>query len=459
MKESDRPDHFLNSKLQVDVPLTGAATIRQFQPGTIHSEQFETSYADSLRNQYSDDSILKIIRAKNEWESSVDCLSQIGVILLDSNLQAIRANKTIESWGLAPVNFIRGLHIAEIINPILGDYSRREFYKTWRSVNKNTSVEWVSHHNSLGKDLRFTFCPSVCDKSVPGMKMCTTTLIIDDITDRRNMLKYLQDNVIKLQHADSQNKEKLTAVNKKLEIKLLKEMQHKKKIRKYEKDLLNMSQKLLIAQDCERKRIASELHDGLGQILTAVKYQIEGVLCGRENITPQSVLANDAQYIEEVLGNIKSAMLEVRRISMNLRPSMLDEIGLIASMDRFFTEFGKVYSHYQIDTRIDIREEAIPTNIKFTIFRVLQEALNNIAKHANATSISVVLRELENVIILRIIDDGRGFDLSDHSGAEKASFGLNNMRERAESSAAKFTILSEANKGTVIQLQWRKNRI
>jgi len=213
-----------------------------------------------------------------------------------------------------------------------------------------------------------------------------------------------------------------------------------------------LSAQLLGAEETERKRIADELHDSLGQTLGALKFQVEHVALDAGT--------SDGHAISGLLGGlvpkIQLAIDEVRRIAMDLRPSMLDDLGVLPTLGWFCREFQKVYPGVELDLALDIREQDVPEGLTTAIYRIVQEAMSNIARHAQAKRARVALQHRDGTVTLRIEDDGDGFDIgrgsisvSDHCG-----LGLRTMRERAESTGGSFRMESERGKGTRLFINW-----
>ena len=220
-----------------------------------------------------------------------------------------------------------------------------------------------------------------------------------------------------------------------------------------DKELRSLSVRLINAQENERKRVASELHDGISQSLSSIKYKVEQStnVCGGINCE----VDNLKRFVVE---KIQNAIEEVRRISMALRPSILDDLGIIETIEWLLREFQSMHKHIKVKKYVDIREEQIPENIKISIFRILQEALNNIVKHANAKSIMVRLSLLDGRILLTIQDDGRGIDLAilQHQTRQtrRIGLGLKSMQERTKLTGGVFEINPLQPRGTCIQVQW-----
>ena len=217
---------------------------------------------------------------------------------------------------------------------------------------------------------------------------------------------------------------------------------------KSQQRLQQLASQLLLAQEKERKRVAVELHDGLLSELAAIKYLLEGKLMLLEKGT--SVDADGLKRIADILG---LTMKEARRIMNNLHPSVLDELGFLAAMNWLCGEYQKSYPHISVQTKIAVSESDISDGIRIVIFRVLQEALNNFAKHGKGDRVEVSLLKSEGTFSFVIRDNGQGFDVEN---AEKG-LGLESMRERVELSGGEFQIESIIGQGTTIRAIWSRS--
>ncbi len=223
-------------------------------------------------------------------------------------------------------------------------------------------------------------------------------------------------------------------------------------LRESENRLRVLSSQLLTAQESERKRIALELHDGIGQMLTAIKFKVESIL---QEEGKGKAKAKEKSF-EAIISMVRESVDEVRRMQMDLRPSTLDDLGVLATLGWFCREYQKIYSHIHIEKEIGLQENEVSTPRKVVIYRLTQEAMNNIAKHSQADLIHLSLRRMENEIELVIKDNGMGFDLEEILSPErsKRGLGLSSMRERTELSGGAFTIESTPGKGTTIRASW-----
>jgi PAS domain S-box-containing protein len=227
--------------------------------------------------------------------------------------------------------------------------------------------------------------------------------------------------------------------------------QGKEALRESERKLRILSSKLLSAQESERKLIAQELHDSIGASLAAIKYSLERKLDDMRKGRPP-----DGVSLEQVISIVLETIREAKRISTNLRPSILDDLGILATIRWFCREFQGVYSAVRIEQEISVEEEEIPEAHKTVIYRVMQEALNNIAKHSGADRVNLRVRKKGSLLELSIQDNGKGFNLNKVLTEEvfKGSMGLDSMRERTELSQGTFDIWTSEGAGTTITASW-----
>jgi signal transduction histidine kinase len=153
---------------------------------------------------------------------------------------------------------------------------------------------------------------------------------------------------------------------------------------------------------------------------------------------------------------IQEAIEECRRIQMDLRPSMLDDLGLLPTLSWFSRRFQTIYSQIKVEQKIEIDEGDVLPPLKIVAFRVTQEAMNNIAKHSCANVVRLSLRKIDGKMELALEDNGQGFDLKNvvdpQSG--RRGLGLTSMKERVELSGGSFSIESTEGKGTIIRALW-----
>ncbi len=201
---------------------------------------------------------------------------------------------------------------------------------------------------------------------------------------------------------------------------------------------------VIIAQEDERKRIARELHDSTSQSLTSL-------LVGLQNLKGASSPESLSDHIDELRAIIGNTLDEVRTIAWQLRPTMLDDLGLMSAMQRHIDDFQHRYG-LSVDLLVTGVDQRLPLEMETSIYRIVQEALTNVARYAQATSASVIIdRHADNLRII-IEDNGVGFDPDLVKGQGK-SLGLQGIRERAALFGGRLDIESAPEKGTTLYVE------
>jgi PAS domain S-box-containing protein len=223
-------------------------------------------------------------------------------------------------------------------------------------------------------------------------------------------------------------------------------------LRQSEAEVRLLSAQFMAAQELERQRIARELHDSIGQALGGVKFGLE--TC--EALLAKGAVDAAARTMQQFAARIQSVVEEVRRISMNLRPSTLDDLGILPTLGWFTREFKTIYEHLDLEVQLDVGEDEIAVPVKTAIYRIVQEAFNNVVTHSKARAVGLVLRRHGSQIELRIRDNGAGFDPAAFSIADDSGrgLGLASMRERAEVTGGRFSLQSESARGTTVRVMW-----
>lgn len=223
-------------------------------------------------------------------------------------------------------------------------------------------------------------------------------------------------------------------------------------LRKSASDLRLLSFRILEAQENERKRVARELHDGIGQALTGIKFAFENGLRRLKD----TGTAPHIKELDDIVPLIRATVEETRRIAMGLRPSTLDDIGIAETIYWFCQQFENIYKNIRILKLIEVEEDQIPATLKTVIFRVLQESLNNVAKHSGADRVQLSLQQQGNTVKLEVEDNGIGFDSANPlpQNATGEGFGIAGMRERIELSGGTFTIQSAPGQATRVCAVW-----
>jgi PAS domain S-box-containing protein len=218
-----------------------------------------------------------------------------------------------------------------------------------------------------------------------------------------------------------------------------------------EKTMRALSSRLINAQEIERKIVSHDLHDSIGGKLTGIKYSLEKIIFDLESV-PNSLETS----LKDVLTIVQRTIEETQRITKHLHPSILDDLGLFAAIRGICREFNEVYSDIQVISNFKMDEYELPDSLKISIFRILQEALNNVAKHSGADTVNLSLKKNKQKIELYIEDNGKGFDLHEviHADSHERGLGLQSIRERTELFGGSIDIKSKKGQGTTICANW-----
>lgn len=268
---------------------------------------------------------------------------------------------------------------------------------------------------------------------VYGRKLAAQMLQEEEVRHRNEeMLQQAHD---QLETRVTERTAALVATNTTLE----QEINERKRI---EGALAHLSRELLAAQENERRHLARELHDELGQTLTALRLSIE---------MSERPSAASAEAVRESTALVDSVLQKVRALSLNLRPAMLDDLGLAAALDWHVTRQAEL-TGATIHLDVEPLQPRPDPLIETVCFRVIQEALTNVARHAQAHDVWVTVRKDNDGVAITIRDDGKGFVVSDvqHRSAQDTSFGLLGMQERISLVGGAFTLDSMPGHGTTI---------
>lgn len=319
----------------------------------------------------------------------------------------------------------------------------------WRELASNDSAEWEIDDPVLGKLLRLNLARPPSTQVVEhDRRRGYALLTITDITRHRReyeslvkrertLQKLLQEQGLDptvFQKSDAEDRDLAQAVGG-------------------GQSSPELGREAILAQDDERRRLAKELHDSIAQSAGVIKYNIETAIT---KLSLQDPTINLAGF-ENVVEQIRELVEEIRRVSNNLAPSMLEDFGLCAALRGLCSDFRSESCNVIPDCDTCIDESQMPDIIRFTIYRVAQEALNNIARHSSATRAGVDLRVDNEGLRLLIEDNGDGFDLGGSSNVDAdrpTGAGLRNMRDRVVVSGGEFSIKSAPGQGVAIQATW-----
>jgi signal transduction histidine kinase len=216
--------------------------------------------------------------------------------------------------------------------------------------------------------------------------------------------------------------------------------------------LRTLTGRLLLSQEAERKRIAAELHDGLGQTLSLLHFEIEACL---EQVRAQG----ETQHLDDIercVEHSERALQELRGITRNLRPTIIEDLGLIGALDVLCSDFQAVKPEIELSFEVTGRPRSVPVNLAVNIYRIAQEALNNVARHAEAKSVALVLAANDEGVGIEVRDDGVGLP---EPGPPPNGLGLLTTRERAETLGGHYDIENVSGGGCAIRVFWPRDAI
>ncbi len=205
---------------------------------------------------------------------------------------------------------------------------------------------------------------------------------------------------------------------------------------------------VIAAQEEERRRIARELHDSTSQSLTSL-------IVGLRMLETAGDIEQVREQSQQLRQTTRQTLEDVHTMAVQLRPPVLDDLGLTAALGRFIQEFRQRF-HLNIDFQVvGLEHKRLPAAIETAVYRILQEALTNVAKHAQAEHISVLLEERDGQISGIVEDDGQGFNAEEslHRGLQEAKLGLYGMQERAQQLGGSLVIESKPGQGTTIYVR------
>jgi PAS domain S-box-containing protein len=299
---------------------------------------------------------------------------------------------------------------------LVGEIS--DFVVENRYVRKDGRVVWVRKSVSLVR-------------SANGSPQWVISLI-EDVSERKRAEESLKKAHGELERQVQDRTSELSEAVQRLRTENIQRRQLEDTLRQSENQVRFFASQCLTAQETERKRVAGELHDSIAASLSAMKFRIETLAeemkRGNGDHEPLRALAS-------MVGEITN---DVRRIMADLRPSILDDLGITAALSWFCREYEKTYPHISVENLMGIAEDEVPDSLKTPIFRISQEAMNNIAKYSQASLVNLSLRREEDRVILTIQDNGQGFDQQ----TVKRGMGLSTMKERAQLSGGSFALES-----------------
>jgi len=271
--------------------------------------------------------------------------------------------------------------------------------------------------------------------------------VFHDITQRRSEKMQLQQDKNVLEKRVAERTAELEHLVETLRAEIGERKRVEQKLRESQQELRLMSRRTLEALEADKQAVAKELHDSIGASLAAIKFSLEDRLSAM-----QSVPDVDTISLEKIVSYLMYTIKETKRISAELRPTTLDDLGLLATIDWFCREFSTFYKNIKLTNEITLLESDLSDAMKIVIYRILQESFNNAAKHAQASNIHFTLARYNGGVRMIVKDDGCGFEPRSPLFVEDplTGHGIDGMRERAELCGGQLEIDSRKGKGTRI---------
>jgi PAS domain S-box-containing protein len=357
---------------------------------------------DTLRKQTSD----ALKESEKRFRSLIRDL-QVGVFLSDKDGHIIMCNKALSQMLSVPEEMIIGKNVYDILADDMINEKEEPIPHNERPLALTVQSKQMVKEAVIG-----VFHPITKERS-------WVIINADPILDDNGEIKHVVCSVTDI------------TGRKKLEQKLMADqLSHQKQL----------TQATIDGQEAERREIGKELHDNIGQQLTTIKLFLDMVKSTADDVTIE--MANMA------LKGVSDVINEIRSMSRALVPYTLKDLGLVESI----RELVDAVSRAQL-TKIDFvykdfEEEAVPENQKLTLFRIVQEQLNNIAKHAEAKNVSIAVKNTDEKVLLEIKDDGKGFSPK----KVRNGLGITNIRNRAELFGGSAQVLSQPGKGCTLKV-------
>ncbi len=396
-----------------------------------------------------------IKRAKDEWELTADTLPHI-VCLLDAAGRVLRANRTVERWSLGRVEQAPGRNFHDLLHPHCSERNCRlqngvgTAYQRMQS-EKRRAYEFQMTDRQLGRVIKIRLGRMLAPHTVePASTAVCAVLVVQDVTEMAMAQQKLAAMNSELEVRVEERTRDLAESNRELENEVARRASVEEELRAKSGELAALSAGLMNAQEQERKRISRELHDSVGQSLNALKYGLERAA----ELERQGRRTGTLDALHKSIATIQETMNDIRNIALDLRPSVLDDLGAASAVTWFCRAFASSYPDLEVVPNISARDDQVPARLATTIFRSLQELLNNVSRHARAKKVEVSLRLDAGQVILEVKDDGVGIKGPAAGPGARQGHGMRNLRERADLTGGTFELKSGKPKGAVARICW-----
>jgi PAS domain S-box-containing protein len=369
----------------------------------------------------------------------------VGYFTLDENGLIVEINLV----GADMLGFERASLIKKGFSRFVAPGSQDAFYAHRKQVFETGSKQF-SELELKRKNGQFFYAQlqSVAVEGNEGNAIQLRTAVVD-ITERKRAEVALVEAHSQLEGRIAERTADLLTTNAQLQEEIEERKRVQDALQISERELHLLTSRLLTIQEDERKGIALDLHDTIAQNLIAIRMFVEAKRIAATDSPPPGVSQ------ESISSMVGECIAELRRIIDHLRPSILDNLGLIVAINRYCAEYQDRHDDICLEQEITALENDIPNTHKIVIYRILQEALSNVSKHSKAKTVKVSLRKKAGRLELGIADDGVGFDL-DHARSPGLGqgIGLSSMKERSHLSGGSMSIQSRKGVGTTVVASW-----
>jgi signal transduction histidine kinase len=394
-----------------------------------------------------------IARAKLEWEGTVDALPDL-ICLLDASGHLLRVNRVCERWNLGSIAEVLGRDLHRLLhNKCAGDRCQlhEALRSAWLSLREGGTSEFEVRDAILERAMHVTM-----RRMTPGAASVASeplaVAVVADVTALHLAREALNTINLELESRVRLRTDALADANRDLQNEIARRETAEQALRRSRNELATLSRQLITAQEMERKRIARELHDSVGQQLSAIKYGLER--CAE--LLQQGRQQDSQPILQRAVTSLQEAMEEIRSIAMNLRPAVLDDLGAASAVSWFCREFAQSYPGLTLREAVAVVDADVPERLSTAVFRSLQELLNNVAKHAQAHHVAVSLSRTAQQLVLEVTDDGVGVEASTSSASMRAGRGVRNLTERAEMTGGQMRLTPGTDGvGTQARIEWQ----
>jgi PAS domain S-box-containing protein len=302
--------------------------------------------------------------------------------------------------------------------------------ETLQRVFETAQPVEVEHYVSTQNGIKFYQSRCVPEFDVDGT-VVNVLVVSRDLTERKRAEEALQQRTLELQHLTETLEER---------------------VKERTEELANVISQIISTQENERRRISYDLHDNVWQELEIIKSQVEQ-LSSRQDEMDRAAFQQKSRLL---LPLIRDTVARIRSMQGDLWPFVLDDIGILATLEWYCREFRANHPALTIEKHVNLGEDEVPAPVKIVIYRVLQESLNNIKKHSKASHVHLSLTKDEHHLKFAVRDDGIGFDPRKTMIERSAwgGLGLLNMKQRTELAGGLFQVESARGQGTTVAVLW-----